>query len=163
MLSLIVAMAENRVIGRDNGLPWRLPADLKHFKARTMGKPMIMGRKTFESLGGLLPGRPHIVISRKGFQADGCYLAQSLEQAVQIGSELAEASPSASDEVVIIGGAQIFRRAVSVVDRMYITEIHQAFDGDTFFPEFDKSSWKEVERESHDGDPGYTFLSYYRR
>lgn len=163
MLSLIVAVAENRVIGRDNQLPWHLPADLRHFKARTMGKPMVMGRKTFESLGGLLPGRPHIVISRKGFQADGCYLAQSLEQAIQIGSELAEASPSASDEVVIIGGAQIFRRAVSVVDCMYITEIHQAFDGDTFFPEFDKTGWKEVERESHDGHPGYTFLSYHRR
>ncbi|HAA93900.1 MAG: hypothetical protein CMM48_15355 [Rhodospirillaceae bacterium] len=141
-LSLIVAMAENRVIGRDGDLPWRIPEDLQRFKNTTMGKPMIMGRKTWESLGRPLPGRPHIVISRDPeYAADGVVTVTSFEDA------RANAEALADDEIMVIGGAEIYRAALDRANRIYLTEVHQAVDGDTYFPEFDRTDWVETERE----------------
>jgi dihydrofolate reductase len=141
-ISLVVAMAENRVIGRDNQLPWRLSADLQHFKALTMGKPIIMGRKTWESLGRPLPGRTNIVVTRDiGYQAEGCVVVHSIEQALEVAA--------GSDEVMVIGGANLYRQLLDRADRLYLTLVRADVEGDTWFPEFDLTQWREVERESH--------------
>ena len=141
-LAIIVAMDKNRVIGKGNQLPWHLPADLKHFKSMTMGKPVIMGRKTYESLGKLLPGRRNIIISR---QADvhiaGAETFPSLETAF--------AAVTSHETVMIIGGAEIFRAALPKVTRLYLTLIEHAFEGDTYFPPCSESEWKVVSREIH--------------
>lgn len=145
-LSMIVAMAENRVIGRDNKLPWYLPEDLKYFKQVTMGKPIIMGRKTFESIGRPLPGRPNIVLSRSGFDApEGVHVVATLEEAKALAESLAVIN--GYEEAMIIGGAQIYGMAFDQCDRFYLTQVHANVDGDAYFPEFDRSAWTEIGRE----------------
>ncbi len=160
-LALIVAMAENRVIGRDNGLPWRIPADLRHFKATTMGKPVIMGRKTFQSIGRPLSGRTNIVISRDPtFAADGATVVRGFEAALEYADRAA--APAEIDEIMVIGGAEIYALALARADRIYLTEVHRAVDGDVRFPEIDRDQWRESLREDRpaptpDG-PAYSFV-----
>ncbi|WP_262691154.1 dihydrofolate reductase [Kordiimonas aestuarii] len=159
MISMIVAMAENRAIGKGNALPWHLPADLKHFKSVTMGKPMIMGRKTFDSIGRPLPGRRTIVVTRDaGWHRDGVDVAYTLERAI----ELAETV----NEVMIVGGAQIYQQALPHADRLYVTEVSIEADGDAFFPAFSKEDWQETDRQDFaaEGDtPAYSFVIYDRQ
>ncbi len=144
-LSMIVAMATNRVIGRDNALPWRLPADLKRFKRLTMGHHLLMGRKTYESIGRPLPGRTTVVITRQdNLEIDGVTIAGSIDDAVEI------AARAGDDEAFIAGGAEIFVQTLDRVDRLYLTLIHAAIDGDALFPEIDRTRWREVAREDHD-------------
>lgn len=161
MLSLMVAKADNGVIGRDNQLPWHLPEDLKNFKARTMSKPLIMGRKTFDSLPGVLPGRPHIVISRNPALSlpENCFLVTSLEQAIDKASELFGETP----EAVVIGGGEIYRQALPLVDVLYVTEVHTQVEGDAFFPEIDPQDWQETARERCSGKLDFSFVTYQRR
>jgi dihydrofolate reductase len=146
-LSLIVAIAENRVIGRDNGLPWRLPSDLKHFKATTMGKPIVMGRKTFESIGRALPGRDNIVVTRgSDIVSKEVHVAYSLDEAMGLAEDFAV--DRGVDEVFIIGGAQIYAEAIGQSDRLYVTEVAGSPDGDVVFPAIDPKVWREVARGS---------------
>ncbi|MFC3152452.1 dihydrofolate reductase [Litoribrevibacter euphylliae] len=150
-LSMIVAMAENRVIGRDNKLPWYLPEDLKYFKKVTMGKPIIMGRKTYESIGRPLPGRPNIVLSRSGFEApEGVHVVSTIEQAKELAESLAVIN--GYEEAMIIGGAQIYGMAFDQCDRFYLTQVHADVEGDAYFPEFDRSTWQEIGREEFKAD-----------
>lgn len=157
-VSIIVGMAKNRVIGADNDLPWHIPADLKYFKATTLGKPILMGRKTFDSIGKPLPGRQNIVITRNdAWEHDGVTVSPSLEAAISSAGEV--------DEVMIVGGAQIYQQALSMADRMYITEVDLECEGDAVFPEFDVSEWKETSRQAHPaegGKPAYAFVVYDR-
>ncbi|MFX3625290.1 MAG: dihydrofolate reductase [Ectobacillus sp.] len=140
MISLIVAMDKNRLIGSNNDLPWRLPADLAYFKRVTMEHPIVMGRKTFEAIGRPLPGRENIVITRnKSYKADGCTIAHSL-------TEVLERYGASSEEVFIIGGAELFKEALPIADRLYVTHIEEAFTGDTWFPEISLEQWREVSR-----------------
>lgn len=158
IVSLIAAMAKDRVIGRDNTLPWHLPEDLKHFKATTLGKPVIMGRKTWESLGRPLPGRRNIVISRNAdYQPGGGELAPSLQAAIAMAAMAAEA-----DEIFVIGGADIYRQALPMAQRLYLTEIAADFAGDAHFPEFSSADWSEASREPHTSVSGipYAFVLY---
>lgn len=149
-LSLIAALAENRVIGRGNRLPWRLPDDLKHFKALTMGKPIIMGRKTWESLPGVLPGRRHIVVSRNpAFRAEGAETAVSLDDALRRAGPVAEA--------FVVGGGELYRQALPRVDRMYLTLVSAAPEGDAYFPEFAGGDWQEIASEPHPADERHPF------
>ena len=149
MLSIIVAMARNRVIGVENDLPWRLPADLKFFKEKTLGKPCVMARRTFESLGGVLKNRPNIVLTRdREYQVDGAIVVHSIDEALRE----AEARLGDGDEIMILGGATLYEAILPHVDRMYITLVHEEFEGDTRFPEFDPDEWREVWREDHDPD-----------
>lgn len=139
-LCLIVAQGENRAIGKDNRMPWHLPEDLQHFKRVTMGKPIIMGRKTFESIGRPLPGRTNIVITRqKDWQAEGVQAVASLEAAIE------RAAAEAPEEIMVIGGAQIYQASLPLAERVYLTQVHETFEGDAFFPELD-DSWKEIKR-----------------
>ncbi len=139
----MVAVSDNQVIGKDNSLPWRLSNDLKWFKKTTMGKPVIMGRKTFQSLPGLLPGRPHIVITRdRHFTAKGAVVVNSLEDALIAGESAARQIDA--NEMVIIGGAEIYHLALSKLDRVYLTRVHATIEGDTFFPDLDPSQWVEL-------------------
>jgi dihydrofolate reductase len=157
-VSLVVAMASNRVIGRSGGMPWRLPEDLKFFKSVTMGKPMIMGRKTFESIGRALPGRANIVVSRSGLMAEGITTTGDFQEALKLARAIAEGNES--DEVMVIGGGNIYEQALPLADRIYLTEIHADFDGDTFFPHVG-DRWKEVSREAGtppEGGPAYDFV-----
>lgn len=141
-ISIIAAMARNRVIGINNTLPWHLSADLKHFKALTMGHCIIMGRKTYESIGKPLPGRTSIIVTRQpGYQASGAIVTGSVDAALQACSEYAES--------FVIGGAELYRQTLGHCQRMYITEIQRDFDGDTFFPEFSRDQWREISREKH--------------
>lgn len=163
-LSLIVAMARNRVIGRENGLPWHLPEDLKYFKAATMGKPILMGRKTFESIGRPLPGRLNIVITRDpAWRHEGVMVAGSLEEALA----RAAADPAAVEagEIMVIGGEQIYRAAIEKADRLYITRVDADVAGDAFFPEFDEADWREIRRQQPEqpGDTPYFFQVLERR
>jgi dihydrofolate reductase len=160
-LTLIAAVARNGVIGADNALPWRLPEDLKRFKALTMGHPMIMGRKTFASLGRVLPGRSHIVVSRERRSAgDGCLMAGSIEEALACSARC----PGA-EEVFVIGGEQIFRLALPLADCLQLTELHEEFAGDAVFPGFDRSEWRESAREAHGagGPLAFDFVTYIRK
>ena len=144
-LSLIAALARNRVIGRDQRLPWHLPADLRFFKQMTMGKPLLMGRRTWESIGRPLPGRQMIVLSRDPHvQAPGCSLAQTLDQAL----EIAHAAP----ELMVIGGAQLYRQTLPLAERMYLTRIEADVSGDTWFPEWEEREWRLVWEEAHPAD-----------
>ena len=142
--SLIVAMAEDNVIGLNNDMPWYIPEDLQHFKAMTLGKPCIMGRKTFESivarLGKPLPERANIVVSRSGFTHDGADSASGLEDAIEKAKTIAK--KDGADEIMIIGGAQIYELALPLADRLYITKIHEKYDGDAFFPEYREEDWE---------------------
>lgn len=134
-ISLIAAMAADRVIGKDNHLPWQVSTDLKHFKALTIGKPVIMGRKTYESMGRPLPDRKNIIISRNAnFDAPGCQVASSLEAAI----DLAKPAP----EIMIIGGAQLYQQALPIANRMYLTLLDLQIDGDTFFPAWPATQWQ---------------------
>lgn len=163
-LSLIVAMARNRVIGRDNALPWHLPEDLKYFKAVTMGKPILMGRKTFESIGRPLPGRLNIVITRDpGWQHPGVAVASSLEHALE--QAALEPDARAAGEVMVIGGEQIYRAAIEKADRLYITRVEAEVAGDAFFPEYDEGTWREIKRQQPEqqGDTPYFFQVLERR
>ena len=165
--ALIVAMSQNRVIGRNNKLPWYLPGDLKYFKQATMSKPIIMGRKTWDSIGRPLPGRMNVVISRNSeWQAPtGTVAAQSLEEAL-VKAE-AHAELEGGNEVMIIGGGQIYTEALPIVDRMYVTLVHAEVDGDAFFPEVSWEAWEEIGREDFaaaDNNPyDYSFVVYQRR
>jgi len=158
-LSTIVAMAKNNVIGAHNDLPWHLPADLKYFKAVTLGKPIIMGRKTFDSIGKPLPGRQNIVVTRNvGWSHAGVDVAPSVEAAIALAA--------GAEEIMITGGAQIFKSTMGLVDHLYITEISLDVEGDTYFPEFSTEDWKEVSRQenaSEGGKPAYAFVVYERR
>ena len=150
MITAIVARADNGVIGRDGKLPWHIPADLKRFKALTMGKPMIMGRKTFESLPGLLPGRRHIVLTRGAWRAEGAEVAHDVASALVL----------AGDEAFVIGGAEVFALFEPHADRWELTEVHQNAVGDTLMPPPDPAKWRETAREDHDG---YSFVTLERR
>lgn len=142
IISFVVAMDRNRLIGRDNGLPWHLPADLKHFKAVTMGKPVVMGRKTFESIGRPLPGRRNIVISRNpAYAAQGCEVFTGLDDAL--------AALAGVEEIAIIGGMGIFTLALPLADKMYLTVIDEAFEGDAWFPPYNENDWRCTASETH--------------
>lgn len=155
MLSLIVAVAENGVIGRDNALPWHIPEDLRHFKQVTSGKTVIMGRKTFQSIGRPLPNRTNIVVTRDpGFAADGVLAAHSLDEAL---------AKAGAGEAVVIGGSSLFAEALARADRFYLTEIRRAYEGDVHFPPWDRSDWREVARRDVAGDPEIRFVTYERR
>lgn len=145
MISIVVAMDRNRLIGRGNALPWHLPADLAHFKAVTMGKPILMGRKTYESIGRPLPGRHNIVITRNaGFAAPGCTVVTSVDAAL--------AAAGAVPEIMLIGGAQLYAELLPRVGRIYVTRIDAAFEGDAWFPALDDGDWVETARSDHDPD-----------
>lgn len=147
VISIIAAVARNGVIGRDNDLPWHLPADLAFFKKTTNGHPIILGRKNYESIGRPLPNRTNIVVSRDvSYTVDGCLVAHSLEDAISL------ASKQEQDEIFIIGGAQIYAQALPLTTRMYLTQVHTDAAGDVFFPEFDNNDWTETWREHHQAD-----------
>ena len=138
-IAIVVAMAENRVIGRDGGLPWRLPADLARFRALTMGKPIIMGRRTHESIGRVLDGRRNIVVTRHpDYQAPGCIVATSLEAAFE--------AASSAEEISVIGGAGIYEQALPFASRMHLTLVHASIDGDVRFPDIEPGEWQEISR-----------------
>ncbi|MBB09985.1 MULTISPECIES: dihydrofolate reductase [unclassified Alcanivorax] len=165
-LSLMVAKASNRVIGRNNKLPWYLPNDLKYFKQVTFGKPVIMGRKTWDSLGKPLPGRTNIVITRQAdFQAEGAKVVATLDEAVTLAENVAFIE--GQDEAVVMGGAEIYALALPQADRLYLTEVHAEVDGDTWFPEYDTSEWKEIGREDFPAEGpnpyDYSFVVYERK
>ena len=150
-LALICAMSENRVIGRDNGLPWHLSEDLKYFRRTTMGNCMIMGRNTWESIGRALPGRTSIVItSNAGYQAEGAEVVGSLQQAI----ERAEAVSKETDstQAFVIGGAMLYQAALPLADTLHLTRVHAQVKGDTILHEFDESNWKEISREQYQHD-----------
>ena len=150
-ISLIVAMAANRVIGLDNKMPWHLSADLKKFKAITMGSPIVMGRKTYESIGRPLPGRSNIIISRNlDYQQADCLVFNDIKTAI-------EASSKDAEEIFIIGGAELYKATLPHADNLYLTVINQDFDGDTFFPEIDFKVWTEASREDISDDPSVNF------
>lgn len=164
-VALIVATGNEGVIGKNNQLPWHLPQDLKYFKATTMNKPIIMGRKTFESIGRALPGRPNIVVSRSGdWSAPGVISALDLESAIAIAVEQIKIVPNLLPEVMVIGGAEIYRAALPFATRIYLTKIDIAIDGDAFFPRLNKSDWEIVS--SLDGEVDsqlqHSFLVYER-
>ncbi len=164
-LAMIVAQSSNRVIGRDNKLPWYLPGDLKYFKQATMGKPIIMGRKTFESIGKPLPGRLNIVISRDAsFTAQGIKVVMSLPEAIELAES--QALIDGVDEAMIIGGAQIYALALPEAERLYITQVHADIEGDAYFPEFNRSQWTELGREDFSAQGpnpyDYSFIVYQR-
>ena len=158
IITLVVARAENGVIGRDGRLPWHLPDDLRHFKAVTMGKPMVMGRKTFESLPGLLPGRRHIVLTRDpDWSAEGAEIVPDAASAIRAAD---------SQHISVIGGAEIFRLFLPIADRIELTEVHARPEGDTFLSGFDESRWDRLGREAHpgkDGQPAFSFVTLVRR
>ncbi|MGL6549449.1 type 3 dihydrofolate reductase [Aeromonas hydrophila] len=162
MISMIAAMAHDRVIGLDNQMPWHLPADLAHFKRVTLGKPVLMGRKTFESIGRPLPGRRNLVISRNpDYRADGVEVIDSVEAALALltGSDVAE--------LMVIGGGHLYGQLLPRADRLYLTRIDLAVEGDTRFPAFDEGDWLCIEREPHQPDEknphSYCFETWQRR
>lgn len=162
-ISFVVARADNGVIGRENALPWHLPADLKHFKRLTVGKPVVMGRKTFESIGKPLPGRHNIVLTRDpDWRAEGVTVVANLAEAIAAGG----LDPRTRvEEVMIIGGAAVYADALPIATRVYLTEVHDAPAGDTILPRFGPDRWREVEREDHpaeDGKPAYSFVTLER-
>lgn len=140
MLSIIVAVDENNAIGKNNSLLWHISEDLKYFKSVTTGHPVIMGRKTFESIGRALPNRTNIIITRNSvFKAEGCIIANSLEEAINYAKQI-------SDEYFVIGGGTIYKEAMEKAGTIYLTEVHHKYEADTFFPAIDKKKWKEIER-----------------
>jgi dihydrofolate reductase len=151
-LSIIVAASENNVIGINNHLPWHLPVDMKYFKDTTMGKPIVMGRKSFEELGRVLPGRPNIMITRQpDFKAEGLYIVPSLEAGIE------KAKTFGTEEIFITGGGEIFKMALPIIDRLYLTRVHAEVTGDTYFPEFDPRGWKLVKNERHEKDEKHAY------
>ena len=159
MLSLITAMDSNRVIGKNNSLPWYLPADLAYFRQTTMGKPVIMGRKTFDSIGKALPGRKNIVLTRdNNFEAPDCEIATDIDQAMS--------KVDGSVEVMLIGGASLYEQTIHSADIIYLTLIHHEFNGDTWFPEINPKIWELESRDDFERDKknqfAYSFLKYLR-
>lgn len=159
-ISLIVAMSSNRVIGLDNKMPWHLPADLKRFRKITMGSPILMGRKTFESIGRPLPGRTNIILSRNpAYSQECCVVVNDLDTAIWTGCRIA-------GEIFVIGGSDLYGLLLPRATTIYLTEIRQAFPGDTFFPELDTNEWTEEEREDIDDDAevgfSYSFVRLVR-
>ncbi|GBG15051.1 dihydrofolate reductase [Novimethylophilus kurashikiensis] len=149
-LSVIAALARNRVIGRDNDLPWHLPEDLKRFRALTMGHHIVMGRKTYESLGRLLPGRTTVIVTRNhDYQVPGAVVVHSLEEAVTACGD--------DPEVFLIGGAELYQQSLALAGRLYLTEIDAEFEGDAYFPAFSQDGWRETARESHTSGEGLPF------
>ncbi|MFE8702124.1 dihydrofolate reductase [Cytobacillus sp. FJAT-54145] len=162
MISLIWAMDENRVIGKDNKLPWHIPGDLKFFKRVTMGHPVAMGRKTYESIGRTLPGRENIIVTRdSNYSVEGCTTLNSVEELISY------SKAQKDEEFFVIGGAEIFKAIFPKADRLYITKIHHTFEGDTFFPEFNLDEWNLVSTEQGIKDEknpyDYEFLIYNRK
>ncbi len=160
LISIIAAMGKNKVIGKGNALPWKLPADMEHFKTLTKGKPIIMGRKTFESVGKPLPDRTNIIITRdQNYKDEGCIVAYSTEEALKAAEN--------SEEVMICGGAQIYKEFLPKADKMYLTLIDADFEGDAYFPEYNPEEWEETSYEEHERDAenqyNYTFLVLRRK
>ncbi len=159
IISLIAAMDKNRLIGANNGLPWHLPADFQHFKQVTMGKPVIMGRKTFESIGRPLPGRKNIVISRSGFAADGVTVVDSIEGALEQAGDV--------EEVMIIGGASFYQQMIDRADKMYLTRVNAECEGDAWFPVFSEQDWQVLTTRHFQADEknNYAFdtIEYQRK
>ena len=155
---IVAAMADNRVIGADGGIPWHISEDFRRLKALTMGKPLVMGRKTFESLPGLLPGRRHIVVTRNpAWSAEGAEAAPSLTTALKLAN---------APHIVVFGGAALFAEALPLADRIELTEVHLSPAGDVLFPEFDRSDWTETFREHHLAQgktPGFDFVTLLRK
>jgi dihydrofolate reductase len=157
-LSIIVAIANNQVIGVNNTLPWHLPEDLKRFRALTTGHHIIMGRKTYESLGRLLPGRTTVIVTRnKDYQLEGALIAHSLETALALCKN--------DDEVFLIGGAELYQDGLKLADKLYLTKVDLTVDGDAFFPEFDLNLWQESSRETHTSAKGlpFSYITYIRK
>ncbi|ASJ97812.1 MULTISPECIES: type 3 dihydrofolate reductase [Shewanella] len=157
-IAMIAAMANNRVIGKDNQMPWHLPEDLRHFKQMTLGKPVVMGRKTFESIGRPLPGRHNIVVSRQAdLVIEGVTCVTSFEQAKEV--------VKGCDELVVIGGGQLYAELLPQADILYLTEINLDVAGDTHFPEWDDGSWRLLQSESHINDKGleYRFINLVKK
>jgi dihydrofolate reductase len=153
MISIISAIAKNRIIGSKNGLPWHLPADFTYFKNKTVGKVLIMGLNTFKSIGEKpLPARKHVILCDKpDYKVPGnskdCFLVSSIDEAIKTAKELAKDS-----EIFICGGAFVYKQFLPIVDKLYLTYIHQDFEGDVYFPEFNLTDWKEIFREDHQSD-----------
>lgn len=160
MIAFVVAHDENLVIGKDNQLPWHLPEDLAYFKKVTMGKPLIMGRNTFESIGRPLPGRENIVITRNSsYQHEGIHTVQNMEEAIQL-------ARSFHSDVMVIGGASLFKEQLPLADTLFITEIHAEFEGDTYFPKISENEWELVwssERQTSKTGLSYTYKRYTRK
>jgi dihydrofolate reductase len=164
-IALIWAMARNRVIGRHNALPWRLPVDMKHFRELTTGHPVLMGRKTFESLGRPLPNRINIVItSDRHYAPQGCLVAHSLDEALALAVQHV---PPNDPEIFVIGGEQLYTQMLSRADRLYMTRVEIDAEGDAWFPEFDLGTWREIQRDAHPADDKNpypcTFLTLERK
>ena len=158
-INIVVAISDNTVIGRDGGLPWRLSSDLRQFKLVTMGHPLIMGRKTHESIGRALPGRLNVVVSRQRmFSAPGCTVVDSLDKALVVAGDVAE--------VMIVGGATLYAAAIDMAERIYLTEVHVAIEGNVVFPNVDWSEWIEISRARHPADAenefDYSFVTFDR-
>jgi dihydrofolate reductase len=158
-LSLIAAMDKNRLIGSNNALPWHLPADLAFFKRTTLAKPIVMGRKTYESIGKPLPGRRNIVVTRNpSYEAPGCDVVAGVDEAMQLCASL--------PEIMLIGGASLYQQSIGLADSLYITKIHHTFQGDTWFPEYDEKAWKVELQEDFDPDErnsyAYSFVKFVR-
>jgi len=150
IISLIAAMDRNRVIGKNNSLPWKLPEDMKRFRELTQGKPVVMGRKTFESIGKALPNRKNIIITHdKNYRIEKCIVVHSANEALK--------AAEGNVEIMIIGGGQIFREFLPKADKIYLTIIDENFEGDAFFPEYNQKEWKEINREIHKNE-NYSFV-----
>ncbi|MCC9165709.1 dihydrofolate reductase [Pontibacter harenae] len=161
MLAIVVAVADNNVIGKNNQLIWHLPADLRHFKQLTMSHPMLMGRKTFESIGKPLPGRTTIIIThQQDYQQEGCIVTHSVQEAIEQAKKLDET-------ITVVGGAQIYKEILPQIDTVYLTRIHHTFEGDTFFPELNEQEWEEVSREdfapNEKNKYSYSFIELKRK
>lgn len=157
-LSIIVAIAKNRVIGINNTLPWHLPEDLKRFRALTMGHHIIMGRKTYDSLGRLLPGRTTVIVTRNtDYKVEGALIAHSLQDAIAL--------CKADDEVFLIGGAELYQEGLKLSSKLYITEITLDVEGDAYFPEYSSDEWQESSREAHVSEQGlaFNYVTYVRK
>ena len=156
MISIIAALGRNRVIGSENSIPWKLPADMKRFRELTTGKPVIMGRKTFESIGRPLPNRANIIITTdKNYRADSCIVVHSVDEALKAAK---------GSEIMVIGGSQIYKQFLPTANRMYLTFIDKEFEGDAYFPEYSEHEWKETSREEHVDENGlkYSFVNFER-
>jgi dihydrofolate reductase len=165
VVTIVVARARNGVIGRGNELPWRLPEDLRHFKATTMGHAIVMGRRTFESIGRALPGRRTIVVTRDArWRHEGCEAAPSVEAALALAGRPGADASISTDEVFVVGGAQVYERSLPLADRIVLTEIAQDFDGDAHFPAPDPRQWREASRSEHVSSTGLAYaIVEYRR
>ena len=158
-IAIIVATDEQGLIGKDNDLPWKLSADLQYFRRVTMGKPLIMGRNTHESIGRALPGRKNIIVTKnENYLAEGCHIVHSVDGAIKACDEV--------EEIMVMGGASLYEQLLPQADRLYLTQVHASLEGDTWFPDWQKSDWQEVSREDHPADNkndySYSFIVFDR-